>query len=185
MKIGAIMQLFQNALRILAEPARSSQHTAARQVLDAIDQEWVRRAMLPPNPEDFFAWPTTNAPGGDGSLDTRGWLAEGLLRFMEYRVGNTNGVATPVRRALLSEVFSANLPPAFYRDYLDQWGRPSSAARLQKMAESIAAFTRNAKRRKTRELVAAIRDWEDDLRFLYETYYVRHFHFAWPSNELS
>ena len=180
MKIDEVMRLFQNAVRIVADPGKRSQRRAARQVLAAIDKEWVRRRQLPPRPDEYFAWPTTDAPGGDGSLDVHGWPSEGLLTFMDYRVGSTNGVVSPVRKALLSELFTTNLPPAFPPDYLDQWGRPSSATRLQKMAESIAAFTRLAKRRRNREMGAAIRDWEDDLRFLYEKFYVGHFRFAWP-----
>jgi hypothetical protein len=103
---------------------------------------------------------------------------------MEYRVGSTNGASTRIRRALLAEIFTGHLPPVFPSDYLNEWGQPGTAARLQKMAETIAAFTRNAKRKRTVGMGDAIRDWEDDLRFLYESYYVRHFHFAWPSNEL-
>ena len=50
------------------------------------------------------------------------------------------------------------------------------------MAESIAAFARNAKRRRQINLNDAIGEWEADLEFLYEEYYVGHFHFAWPAS---
>lgn len=56
--------------------------------------------------------------------------------------------------------------------------------RLKKMAESIAAFARNAKRKRTSVLDDAVVDWEADLRFLFETYYVGKFRFEWPSISL-
>ena len=34
------------------------------------------------------------------------------------------------------------------------------------------------------DMADAITDWEDDLRYLYDTYYVGHFNFAWPSSEV-
>jgi len=50
------------------------------------------------------------------------------------------------------------------------------------MAESIAAFCRNAKLRDSSSLAAAISDWEVDLVWLKQTYYDRKFHrvFNWP-----
>jgi hypothetical protein len=83
-----------------------------------------------------------------------------------------------------TQIFVSHLPPVFPADYLQGWGQPGSALRLQKMAESIAAFARNAKRNESVDLADAITDWEDDLQYLYETYYVGHFHFAWPTSEV-
>jgi hypothetical protein len=123
-------------------------------------------------------------PGGDGQLSARGWLIEGMLRFMQYRVGRTNDMPTGLRQMLLAQIFVSHLPPVFPADYLQGWGQPGSALRLQKMAESIAAFARNAKRNESVDLADAITDWEDDLQYLYETYYVGHFHFAWPTSEV-
>jgi hypothetical protein len=48
------------------------------------------------------------------------------------------------------------------------------------MAESIASFARSAKRRDAAGLMHAIADWENDLRHLYDTYYMGRFGFAWP-----
>jgi hypothetical protein len=184
MPLADIMHVFHNAVSIVADPDKQSLHDSARRTLAAIDREWERRAEERPRPVGFFEWPDTDAPGGDGRLNTQEWLAEGLLAFMGYHVGRTNDLPTRYRRALLSEIFTSHLPPVFPSSYLDEWGMPSSAPRLQKMAESLAAYTRNAKRKRLAGLDDAIRDWEHDLRFLYETYYVRHFRFAWPSNEL-
>lgn len=63
---------------------------------------------------------------------------------------------------------------------MDQWGQPESADRLRKMAEAIAAFARNLKRREDDRMQQAIDSWEGDLDYLFETYYVGHFRFAWP-----
>jgi hypothetical protein len=107
-----------------------------------------------------------------------------MLSYLEYRVGRTHGLSTSVRQELLSRVFSGALPPVFDRAYMDEWGPPSSAQRLRKLAETLAAFCRNAKRRDTDAMRDAIRDWEGDVNFLYEEYYVGYFHFEWPTTQI-
>ena len=102
--------------------------------------------------------------------------------MMEYRVGRSHGESATIRRTILKRVFENTLPPAFPKDYMDEWGANTSAVRLQKMAVSIAAFVRNNKRRKIGDYADAIREWESDLRWLYTEYYVGKFRFAsgWP-----
>jgi hypothetical protein len=99
-------------------------------------------------------------------------------------VGVTNGVSIVERKAILKEVYEREIPPVFTPNYLAEWGAPGSSARLKKMAETLAAFARNAKRRGEVELDVAISDWEDDLRFLYDKYYVRRYFFQWPKVKL-
>ena len=153
--------------------------------VDAINAEWNRRKRNPPRVDDFFEWPSTEAePGKRTKVDTDDWIQEGVLKFMGYQVGSSNGLSSNLRRRILEQIFEGTLPPVFPPFYLDQWGGPKSAVRLQKMAESIAAFTRNAKRKRTAKLWGAIKDWESDLRFLYEHYYINHFYFSWPSSDL-
>jgi hypothetical protein len=60
---------------------------------------------------------------------------------------------------------------------------PSTARRLQKLANTLASLARNAKRRRTASLDRAIHEWEQDLGFLYEKYYVGLFGFGWPATE--
>jgi hypothetical protein len=69
---------------------------------------------------------------------------------------------------------------------MDEWGADRSARRLRKMAECIASFTKNAKRREDESYDDAIREWESDLQYLYDRYYIGKFHFdfVWPSNSL-
>jgi hypothetical protein len=60
-------------------------------------------------------------------------------------------------------------------------GVPRTTQRLKKLANTLAALTRNAKRHDAPSYAKAIHEWENDLLFLYEKYYIRHFSFEWPS----
>lgn len=183
MTIPKIMRIWKNVVDILGDEERQKSYPDAPEVLSTIHGEWVKRGKLPPDPNDFFNWPSTEARPGVGGINVEAWEREGLLAFMEYRVGTTQGRATTARRRILDQVFSGPLPPAFPRDYMEQWGDPSSTGRLRKMAETLAAFCRNAKRRRDARMNAAVRDWEADLRYLYEEFYVGKFAFAWPNTD--
>jgi hypothetical protein len=65
--------------------------------------------------------------------------------------------------------------------YMAEWGTPSSATQRRKMEESIAAFTRNAKRRAFPKLAVTITEWEGDLEYLRKVYYVGRYDFNWPN----
>jgi hypothetical protein len=77
------------------------------------------------------------------------------------------------------------VPPAPLSDrhYFLEWGEPQTALRLKKLANTLAALTRNAKRRDVESYAIAIDDWEGDLALLHERYYVRFFHFGWPTTD--
>jgi hypothetical protein len=180
MKIDKTIDLWRRALDVLDDPKQSAKHKDAERILQAIDVEWDRRRRNP-NPDDMFPWPSTEAFGGSGNLDADGWQEEGILKLMGYTVGDTRGQPFEVRKRILSRVFSGSLPPAFEAQYLDEWDRPSTPARLKKMAQTIAALTRNAKR-KGSSMRSAIRDWDRDLEFLYREYYIGKFHFDWPDS---
>jgi hypothetical protein len=174
------VELWRNALRTLDDAAMSPRHAGARIVLRAVQDEWERReAHLRPN-EDGFAWPSTRADGGSGTLATENWLREGLLKFMGYSVGDANGKDDSVRQRMLAAIFDGPIPPAFPRDYMAKWSRPGTPARLKQLAETLAAFARNAKRRREANMVSAVRDWETDLEFLYHKFYRGRFGFGWP-----
>ncbi len=89
---------------------------------------------------------------------------------MGYKVGK-QGLSTTERREILRRVYSVELVAgsADAQGYVREWGPPASTARLAKMVNSIAAFSRNAKRRNT-DYSEAIADWEEDLDWLTETY---------------
>jgi len=184
MKLKDVRQLWFNAIAVLADDRKSKKHADARRIVDAIRKEWERRQKLPGDPSDFFEWPSTEASGGDGSIDARGWLPDGMLKCMGYKVGANEGLPRSLRQRILDEIFGGPIPPMFPLDYLSQWGAPGSAQRLRKMAETIAALTRNAKRRRDAKMATAIDHWEQDLEHLYYEYYVEKFHFGWPSTEL-
>jgi hypothetical protein len=130
----------------LANKNESNWHHAASAILTGIEREWQRRSKMA-HPDEWFAWPSTDAIGGNGKLILKPSVSDGMLSYLDYRVGR-NGEAAPIRHGILARVFEAPLPPVFPPDYLASWGTLKSAARLRKLAESIAAFSRNAKRRR-------------------------------------
>ena len=180
MKMVETVNLWRNALRNLQDASKQARHAAAKAVLDAIRTEWERREHLPIPEHERFDWPSTEATRGSGQLLTEDWVREGVLKYMGYKVGNVDGEPPGMRERILAEVFDGPIPPVFEKPYLAEWSRPGTAARLQKMAETIAALTRNAKRRRDSKMLAAVKDWEADLQFLYDKYYIGHFRFDWP-----
>ena len=137
--------------------------------------------------EEGFEWPSTEVGAGEPSdsalLDTKNWPQVGMLKHFGYTVGKTSGLPTENRRKILAEVFVAKqLPELEYEGYREEWGEANSPQRLQKMAESIAAFVRSQKKRHipARE---AIEDWESDLSYLFEAYYRGRFDFYWPTTD--
>lgn len=184
--MSQLMRLWNNAARLSKDKRMSNavSYSDAVIVLKAIEKEWLRRGAKPPKPEDFFEWPSSSAVGGDGRLSGTGWVKEGVLSYMGYRVGRTEGLPSDIRRRILELVFEGGLPPVFDPSYLMEWGKPKSASRLQKMAETLAALSRNAKRKKTAQLRSAIKSWDQDLEFLYQNFYIDRFYFAWPTNRI-
>ena len=183
MRISDTVKLWKNCINYLNDQKFRDRWEDSRLVIDAIYREWDRRNAVILKDDDYFRWPDIEAVGGNGTLAAN-WLAEGLLSYMGYHVGNTQGVVTGKRRKILTEVFYGPVPPLFPRYYLEQWGAPSSAHRLRKLAETLASFVRNAKRRHNSDSLAkAIDQWTDDLEYLYLDYYVDKFHFAWPTTD--
>lgn len=107
-----------------------------------------------------------------------------MLSYLEYRVGKTAGLSSRERQVILSRVFEGKLPRVFEPAYMEEWGDPKSARRLKKMAESLAAFARNFKRLDEDKYDEAIRQWEQDLDFLYHAYYLGRFGFGWPTTDV-
>lgn len=131
-----------------------------------------------------FTWPKTTATSGTQTLLNDVFKHEqGLLRNCGYKVG-LNGLPEKKRRQILDDIFLRALPVIPNVCYLNEWGDPSTAKRLRKLAESIAAFTRNAKRQNKSSFSKAIQDWEADLAYLKQTYYDGHFSFQWPATNV-
>lgn len=131
--------------------------------------------------ETSFPWPETDAPTGDGSVDPDEWPDIGLLGKLGYKVGK-GGKSKYRRRAILRKAFQTDasewLP---VQEQAEQWGEPKSPDRLQKIANSLAAFARNARKRDDPSLETAISHWEADLAHLKEQFYDEQYSFEWPN----
>jgi len=124
---------------------------------------------------DYFYWPTTNATAGDGSIELPDWPETGPLRHFGYVVGE-KGKPRSSRQAILTRFFELRVVPNLVSpDEVLEWGNACSAARLKKMAYSIASFCRNAKRRRRAWMRRAVENWEDDLAWLKKKYYDGYF----------
>jgi hypothetical protein len=130
-----------------------------------------------------FDWPTTEVYGGGGSELPGDWLQLGFLGYLRYKVGSS-GAAVEERHAVLRKAYGVKALPTFFPStYRNEWGRPRSSTRLQKMAYSIASFCRNGKRRPNTMRIA-VAEWEADLHWLRVTYYDGRYRFEWPSTDI-
>ncbi|GLR05228.1 hypothetical protein GCM10007906_28160 [Vibrio hyugaensis] len=127
-----------------------------------------------------FRWPSTIAFEADGSLPEVQWPQIGVLKAVGYTVG-AQGLPQTERRSILKNVYMQTLPYVDSRSYMNEWGEPSSSERLKKMAETLASLTKGAKRKTQANMNQAIRDWESDLAWLKEQYYLEHkYVWVWP-----
>lgn len=147
---------------------------------NALVAEWGRRHRLAISDPDYFIWPSTKVGPGDRSQSFSNWHSEGMLGYLGYRVGNANGATDFVRRKILDAVFLSVLPPINEASYVRDWGVEGTASRLKRVANEIARFAQNGKRKRSADMSSAVSDWEADLRYLYREYYVGKFGFGWP-----
>ena len=129
-----------------------------------------------------FKWPTTNVIIGDGTQKFDGNApAMGFLSYLGYKVG-LNGRKKNQRYLALERALTETLPDrVFDDDYINQWGNPNTAKRLQKIANNIAWFCRNMRKRNNPNDQDAIDDWESDLQWLKIKYYHKYrYEFEWP-----
>lgn len=110
---------------------------------DVIVEEWGRRHQVALNDPDHFVWPSTNVGAGGGSQQFDNWHAQGMLGYLGYHVGATNGVSEFARREILDMIFSSVLPPVNGVSYIRSWGEPSTSSRLHRLADEIARHARN------------------------------------------
>ena len=176
-----LLEIYQKCAKKMAGHTSPEISPAVLSLHAAILKEWERRTRSLLADDGYFKWPTTDAPIGDGTLSGSAWRAVGMLSALGYHVGITEGLPEIERQFLLDQMFEICLPPLNDRSYMLEWGTQKTAARLRKLAETIAALTRNAKRRKSHDLQVACNHWESDLAYLYGKYYVRHFRFSWPA----
>ena len=151
-------------------------------VVSAVEKEWRRRVRDLPETE-AFKWPSTQVGSGVGGGDFER-ANESFLKVLGYTVGKTNGLPESTRRLILDRCFSGQLPPIESLSTLRLWGEPKTALRLRKIAYHIAGLAKNFKKMPSGGYETAISDWEDDLKYLFDNYYVRHFGFNWPSRTI-
>lgn len=153
----------------------------SRKALDLYQRLACRLAELSVMEAKTFRWPTTAVIEDSASALRLAHFdyEEGLLKFMGYAVGQLGAYRTR-RRQVLDYVFNEKIPKVQSYDYMAEWGDPSSAKRLQKLANSLATFARNAKRRRTSDMEHATAEWEEDLAYLKNTYFDGLFSFDWP-----
>lgn len=130
-----------------------------------------------------FRWPSTVAFEADGSLPEVEWPQIGVLKAVGYTVG-AQGLPQSARLSILKHVYSESLPFVFSHAHMKEWGEPQSSTRLKKMAEALASFARGAKRKTLVNMDKAVSDWEHDLAWLKEEYYLKHkYVWVWPSSK--
>lgn len=132
---------------------------------------------------ESFRWPSTAAPVGSGYLNDASWPEIGLLRHLGYHVGKA-GKSRMERRRILDLTYRNTVPRVESAKHMQEWGKPQSGVRLKKMADCIAAFVRNAKRRNGVAMSTAVADWEADLGYLKQAYYVGRYDFPWPDTSI-
>lgn len=179
---GELITIWLRFSRYLSGVRASERAARGRAFLAALEAEWDRRKITAEGGEVFFRWPTTLVSEMMGaSAVSVGCPPSGMLAAFDYHVGKTHGLTSAARRQILCFLFEDRLPLIYDTSYTAEWGRPATATRLQKLAETMAALVRNAKRNTGRDYAKAISEWEDDLSFLWSTYYVGHFGFGWPT----
>lgn len=163
--------------RRLKSPARTGEEATNQDKVRKLEERLHNRLI---ELAHWFRWPSTFAIPGVNHIPNPDWHEEGMLKFLGYQVGETAGLPEGVRQAVLASIFRGDLPPIISAEYMQEWGTPGSASRLEKMANSLAAFIRNARRNRGANMNTAIRHWEADLEFLFRSYYRDMFRFDWP-----
>lgn len=127
-------------------------------------------------------WPAEAEQTAAVALNSEAFFhATGMLKFMGYSVGRKAALSADRRRAILQYVFTGRLPPVNDALYMQEWARPRSNRRLRKIANSLATFARNARRKKSSSWNRAIANWEADLAYLKRRYYdKRDRDWKWP-----
>lgn len=126
------------------------------ELVRTVEGEWRRRSKLRHSADEYFDWPTTDAKRGNGRFAGIYSVTEGVLGYLGYAVGERSTLTQAQRQAILRRVFQMHLPPIESPFYMKEWASPRSSARLKKMANSIASFARQAKRRRNADMREAV-----------------------------
>lgn len=176
-----IYQLALNCEAIISDKGKPlSLRKQARAVKKSIELEWGNRPNASDSERRYFKWPSTEVQRSEKRLSKIDAPKEGVLSALGYSVGKSSNLSVQARRQILDAVFLKPLPKQLTVENLNEWVSPNSSGRLQKLAETIAALVRNTKHKNNDAYNIAIHDWEHDLNYLHQKYYVGYFSFAWP-----
>jgi hypothetical protein len=151
-------------------------------LIENVDKEAETEWAWPPN-LNYDAIPNPNA--NPNSTD---WKQESVLKIHGYTVGKSRDAwHKDKRRRLLDDVMRKQLPSYVTDLFGDEYGEPMTAKRLQKLAWLLY---HNAQRflqqRNSERYAVAIEDYEEDLEFLFQTFYEEEElkfqspHLSWP-----
>jgi hypothetical protein len=170
-----------NNISHLQEVLSELKYRKSKKAVELYKKIAARISYLSAKEVQSFRWPTTAVIGDSASALRIAHFDydQGLLKFMGYAVGQ-KGAYRNRRQQVLDYVFNEKVPKVQSNEYLAEWGEPKSMNRLKKLADSLATFARNARRRRSSDMDHAIAEWEEDLKYLKDTYYTDRFRFDWP-----
>ena len=103
----------------------------------------------------------------DGSVDVMD--ADGVLSAFGYHVGDDGIKDDFARQRILRLVLETPIPPILDRNYVAEWGAPSSPERLLKTLAALHGFIGNKRSQSPNRQVSytrALEHWEKDLKYL-------------------
>ncbi|PPR61306.1 MAG: hypothetical protein CFH08_02222 [Alphaproteobacteria bacterium MarineAlpha3_Bin7] len=138
-----LLKLYKNGIRAIEKSPTNSQ---AREVINAIQAEWAKR--LEAAKRGAYKANTPNI---------------GMLKSLGYSVGN-EGVKTSIRRTILDDIMTINLPIVGSPAYTLEWGEPNSRQRYNKLVRTIQSLIVGA--RKDIAIEKAVIEWSEDLDYI-------------------
>ena len=93
-------------------------------------------------------------------------VAEGLMSYHGYRVGETNGVSDEVRQEILRRIFTGPVMPVIGKWYMSEWGEDKSLERLNKIESNLWGFILN---KSHKDHLRALAEWEADLAWIQDS----------------
>lgn len=171
-----------NNISHLQEVLSELKYRKSKKAVELYKKIAARISYLSAKEVQSFRWPTAAVIGDSASALRIAHFDydQGLLKFMGYAVGQ-KGAYRNRRQQVLDYVFNEKVPKVQSNEYMAEWGDPKSVDRLKKLADSLATFARNARRRRSSDMDHAIAEWEEDLKYLKDTYYTGRFRFDWPA----
>ncbi len=93
-------------------------------------------------------------------------VAEGLMSYHGYRVGETNGVSDEVRQEILRRIFTGPVMPVIGKWYMSEWGEDKSLERLNKIESNLWGFILD---KSHKDHLRALAEWEADLAWIQDS----------------